>query len=98
MFSFIFRNTETLLHLLKGSLGTGILAMPMAFKNSGWILGIVGTVIIGLLCLYCIHLLISAEYELCKRKRIPAMGYPATAQAALLEGPPALKKCAGAAV
>lgn len=62
-------NAETLLHLLKGSLGTGILAMPMAFLNSGYVLGAVGTIVIGVLCLYCIHLLIDAEYELCKRKK-----------------------------
>lgn len=90
-------NAETLLHLLKGSLGTGILAMPMAFLKSGYILGTVGTIVIGSLCLYCIHLLIDAEYELCKRKKVPSLNYPATAEAALREGPPIFKKCAGAA-
>lgn len=81
------RNTETLLHLLKGSLGTGILAMPNAFYHSGWALGVGGTVVIGLICTYCIHLLITCEYELCRRRRLPALNYPATAEAALLEGP-----------
>lgn len=64
------RNTETLIHLLKGSLGTGILAMPMAFYNSGWLVGGIGTILIGLLCTYCIHQLIKCEYELCKRKKV----------------------------
>ncbi|WAR27571.1 S36A1-like protein [Mya arenaria] len=32
-------NTECIMHLLKGMLGTGILAMPVAYKNGGlWIL------------------------------------------------------------
>ena len=32
------RNTECLMHLLKGMLGTGILAMPVAYKNGGlWV-------------------------------------------------------------
>lgn len=53
------RNKETLIHLLKGSLGTGILAMPYAFHNAGLILGFFGTLFIGSLCTYCLHVLVS---------------------------------------
>ncbi|KAG7209493.1 hypothetical protein KM043_015578 [Ampulex compressa] len=85
---------ETLLHLLKGSLGTGILAMPRAFHNSGYAVGFVATIIIGLLCTYCMRLLVTAEYELCKRKKMPSLTYPATAEAALNEGPVCLRRLA----
>jgi proton-coupled amino acid transporter len=54
------RNLETLIHLLKGSLGTGILAMPNAFFKAGLIVGFVGTILIGSLCTYCIHVLVSS--------------------------------------
>ncbi|XP_041987846.1 proton-coupled amino acid transporter-like protein CG1139 [Aricia agestis] len=87
-------NTETLLHLLKGSLGTGILAMPHAFKNSGYVVGSIGTVVIGVLCTYCIHVLIDSCYVLCKRRRLPSLTYTAAAEAALNEGPDVFKKCA----
>lgn len=87
-------NNETLIHLLKGSLGTGILAMPNAFHHAGWLVGAIGTLLIGILCTYCIHLLIKAEYELCRRKRIPSLNYPAVTQTALLEGPDVLKPLA----
>ncbi|KAJ8959322.1 hypothetical protein NQ318_022008 [Aromia moschata] len=87
-------NSETLLHLLKGSLGTGILAMPLAFYHSGWVVGIIGTLFIGLLCTYCIHMLIKCEYELCKRKKVPSMTYPSTTECALLEGPAFFQKMA----
>ncbi|XP_059615528.1 proton-coupled amino acid transporter-like protein CG1139 [Phlebotomus argentipes] len=80
-------NNETLIHLLKGSLGTGILAMPMAFYHAGYIVGSVGTIFIGLLCTYCIHMLIKVEYEMCKRKKVPSLNYPAVAEAALSDGP-----------
>ncbi|XP_056631253.1 proton-coupled amino acid transporter-like protein CG1139 [Diorhabda sublineata] len=90
-------NVETLIHLLKGSLGTGILALPLAFSHSGYLLGIIATALIGLLCKHCIHLLIKCEYELCKRKKIPVMTYPATAEAALQEGPEFFQKFSSAA-
>lgn len=70
LIGFLHRNADTLIHLLKGSLGTGILAMPKAFFNAGYLVGTIGTVIIGIVCTYCIHLLIKAEYELCKRKKV----------------------------
>ncbi|XP_023014367.1 proton-coupled amino acid transporter-like protein acs [Leptinotarsa decemlineata] len=85
---------ETFLHLLKGSLGTGILAMPLAFVHSGYILGVVATALIGFLCTYCIYMLVSCEYELCKRRKIPSMNYQMTAEVACEEGPPFFQKVA----
>ncbi|XP_023942840.1 proton-coupled amino acid transporter-like protein CG1139 [Bicyclus anynana] len=87
-------NMETLLHLLKGSLGTGILAMPHAFAKSGYVVGAVGTLLIGILCTYCIHVLIDSCYVLCKRRKVPSMTYTAAAEAALSEGPDWCKACA----
>uniref|UniRef100_A0A182SJ42 Amino acid transporter transmembrane domain-containing protein n=1 Tax=Anopheles maculatus TaxID=74869 RepID=A0A182SJ42_9DIPT len=47
----------SLIHLLKSSLGTGILAMPVAFKNAGLLFGAIGTIVIGLICTHCVHIL-----------------------------------------
>lgn len=46
-------------HLLKASLGTGILAMPNAFHNAGYAVGMIGTLIVGFLCTYNVHMLVS---------------------------------------
>lgn len=91
-------NTETIIHLLKGSLGTGILAMPQAFYFSGYATGIICTIIIGILCTYCLHVLVQAQYIICKRRRVPMLSYPISMKIALQEGPPALRFLAPAAV
>lgn len=91
-------DAETMLHLLKGSLGTGILAMPRAFHHAGYIVGLTATVVIGLLCTYCMRILVLSEYELCKRRRVPSMTYPATAESALLEGPVFLRRFSKASI
>ncbi|KAL0120248.1 hypothetical protein PUN28_008127 [Cardiocondyla obscurior] len=80
-------NFETLVHLLKGSLGTGILAMPNAFFNSGLLVGVIATVIIGALCTYCLHILVKSQYKLCKRLRVPILSYPDSMKYALEKGP-----------
>lgn len=57
------RTMGSLIHLLKSSLGTGILAMPMAFKNSGSLFGIVGTIIVGLICTHCVQIFVSTHQQ-----------------------------------
>jgi solute carrier family 36 (proton-coupled amino acid transporter) len=39
-------------------MGSGILAMPNAFKNAGYAFGLVATIAIGVICSYCVHLLV----------------------------------------
>ncbi|KAK3932263.1 Proton-coupled amino acid transporter-like protein [Frankliniella fusca] len=84
-------NFETWVHMLKGSLGTGVLAMPHAFNNAGLIVGLIGTVIIGSVCTYCLHVLIRCQYILCQRARLPVLNYPDTMRLALQGGPTKLR-------
>ncbi|CAB3381937.1 Hypothetical predicted protein, partial [Cloeon dipterum] len=85
-------NADTLIHLLKGSLGTGILAMPMAFLNAGLAFGLVATFAIGFICTYCVHVLVKCAHELCRRTRTPALGFAQVAEVAFKNGPPQLRK------
>lgn len=48
-----------MLHIIKGILGTGILAMPEVFKNAGIFLGFVASIGNGLLCTYGMHIFVS---------------------------------------
>ena len=87
-----YRNAETLIHMLKGSLGTGILAMPNAFYNSGLITGTIATIFIGVLCTYCLHILVKSQYKLCKKLKVPILNYPMSMKAALEQGPSIFQK------
>nr|XP_018899392.1 PREDICTED: proton-coupled amino acid transporter-like protein CG1139 isoform X1 [Bemisia tabaci] len=78
---------EALLILIKASVGTGVLGMPRAFYNAGYILGFMGTVFAGILSTVTVHLISASEHELCRRKRIPQMSYPETVEAAFEHGP-----------
>lgn len=84
-------NFETWVHMLKGSLGTGVLAMPHAFNNAGLIVGLIGTICIGSVCTYCLHVLLRCQYELCRRARLPVLNYPDTMRMALETGPTRLR-------
>nr|CAH7747136.1 unnamed protein product [Callosobruchus chinensis] len=74
---------DTLIHLLKGSLGSGILAMPLAFSHAGLFFGLFCTFAIGAICTYCVHILVKSAHELCRRTRVPSL------EAAFLAGPKA---------
>ncbi|XP_054003935.1 proton-coupled amino acid transporter-like protein pathetic [Hylaeus anthracinus] len=85
-----------LAHMLKCSLGTGILAMPNAIKNGGLLFGGIGTVIIGIICAHCVHILVRSSHVLCKRTKTPKMTYAETAEAAFLYGPKPVRPFANA--
>ncbi|KAL4704575.1 hypothetical protein ACJJTC_017830 [Scirpophaga incertulas] len=87
-------NLETLVHLLKCSLGTGILAMPQAFARAGLVVGIIATVLVGALITHCLHVLVRAQYNACWRQRVPLLSYPAAMTAALTAGPAPLRPLA----
>ena len=64
-------NTDTIFHMLKGNVGTGILAMPDAIKNSGLVVGSIGLVLMSVICIHCMHLLVRANHRLKALGRLP---------------------------
>ena len=58
-FIYFSRNCETLIHLIKGNIGTGILAMPDALKNSGLYTGTFLLPVVATICIHCMHILVS---------------------------------------
>ena len=51
-----------MIHLLKGNMGTGIFAIPDAFKNAGLVVGSVGLPIMAIVCVHCMHILVRLIY------------------------------------
>lgn len=81
------------IHIIKGSLGTGIMAMPLAFRNGGLIFGTIGTVVICVLYAHFIHLLVRTSQKASKRSQVPMLGFSATAKDVLRNGPPSVRFC-----
>ncbi|XP_060530580.1 proton-coupled amino acid transporter-like protein pathetic isoform X2 [Cylas formicarius] len=78
-------------HLLKSSLGTGILAIPRAFKSAGLIVGLFGTIFIGVMCTHTIHILVKASQKVCTRAKLPSLGFAETAEEVCRQGPAPLR-------
>ncbi|CAH1970311.1 unnamed protein product [Acanthoscelides obtectus] len=63
--------------------------MPLAFSHAGLFLGLFCTFAIGAICTYCVHILVKSAHELCRRTRVPSLGFAEVAEAAFLAGPKA---------
>ncbi|XP_052860153.1 proton-coupled amino acid transporter 2-like [Anopheles cruzii] len=88
-------NFDTLMHVLNGNLGTGILAMPDAFKNAGLYVGFFGTLVMGVICTHCMHLLVRCSHELCRRYGRSSLSYADVGFCALDSGPIWMQPLAG---
>ncbi|CAH0759332.1 unnamed protein product [Diatraea saccharalis] len=84
-------------NLIKASLGSGLLAGPLAFANAGWGVGIIGTIIIGIICGHCIHILVKTSRGCCIIEKKPSLGYAETCKSAFQNGPKQFRRYANVA-
>ncbi|XP_045622971.1 neutral amino acid uniporter 4 isoform X2 [Procambarus clarkii] len=84
-------NCETLIHLIKGNIGTGILAMPDGLKNSGLYTGVGLLPLISIICIHCMHMLVQCAHELKERLGISGMDYADVGYHAFATGPASLR-------
>ncbi|KAK3100361.1 hypothetical protein FSP39_018724 [Pinctada imbricata] len=95
----LFRSLKCLMNILKGNIGPGILALPIAFKYAGLWVGAVGLLIIGYISTHCMHILMNCHDVLKIRlENDPSLnpkktvGYAGIVKVCLASGPERLRK------
>lgn len=78
---------DSLIHLMKGSMGSGVLGMPKAVQNGGLWFSLAVTPVVGFICTYCVHMLVVSAHELYYRQRVPALDFSEVAELGFQTGP-----------
>ena len=71
---------STLMHILKGNIGIGLLSMPNAIQDAGYVLGPTLLILMGLIATHCMTLLVSCSHHLCSQMQLPALSYADVAE------------------
>jgi len=78
-------NTETIIHLLKGNIGIGVLTMPIAMSNAGLVGGVLGMIFVASITIHCMHTLVRSAQKMVAKNQATFLDYADTAEAAFME-------------
>ncbi|XP_063920912.1 proton-coupled amino acid transporter 1 isoform X3 [Zophobas morio] len=86
---------ETLMHLFKGNVGSGIFAMGDAIRNAGILVGPGIVLLLGIICVHCQHLLLSVALKMKAKKEVNIPpDFAETVELCFSTGPPAMQRIA----
>ncbi|XP_011872342.1 PREDICTED: proton-coupled amino acid transporter 1-like isoform X2 [Vollenhovia emeryi] len=85
---------ETMMHLFKGNVGSGIFALGDAFKNAGLLLAPPLTIFLGIICVHAQHILIKCNEEVTRRvgDGTNTSGFAGTVEMCFATGPIGFRK------
>ncbi|XP_011632277.1 proton-coupled amino acid transporter 2-like isoform X2 [Pogonomyrmex barbatus] len=85
---------ETMMHLFKGNVGSGIFALGDAFKNAGLLLAPPLTILLGVICVHAQHILIKCNEEVTRRvgDGTNTSGFAGTVEMCFATGPIRFRK------
>jgi solute carrier family 36 (proton-coupled amino acid transporter) len=81
------RNQQSLMHILKSNMGTGILALPIAIKYAGLLIGSALLLFVGLVCSHCAQMLVICTQSMCIEYNASSLHYGEAVWLAAKRGP-----------
>lgn len=87
---------QSLMHMIKGNFGTGILAMPASFAHCGLVNAAIGLPILCLIATYCVHLLVRSSQHLENKMKWVNLEYAELAKGSFKAGPGWMRPFSGA--
>lgn len=86
---------QSLMHMVKGNLGTGVMAMPMSFKRCGLLTASFGLPLLCFISTFCVHLLVRSSQHLENKMKWTNLDYASLAKGAFKAGPKWMRSWSG---
>ena len=77
-------DVATLMHLLRANIGIGLLTMPNAIQDAGYVVGPIFLAITGLLACHCMTILVRCSHALCDQLGVSSLDYADVGELALV--------------